>query len=387
MLIRIKNNIDYIKNLLFNKNKLSDKDIKIELPHFKVVSTLSVAPQEIPYGVRLIGAELEWSETQGDGIKVAVLDTGIATHPDLKIYGNYDATGHGLNVTNGHGTHCAGIVAANGKIKGVAPKAHLYNVKIIDSNGKIFESYITKALQWCLDNNIEVISMSFGGPTPMPNAYKVIQQLWAKGVILVAAAGNFGLDFPKMYPACYDEVISVGAVDIDRVHADWSSWHETVELTSAGVEVYSTWLNNQYASLNGTSMACPHISGAVAIIISKLRKRGLPVNHEMIRNCMALYADDLGEPGRDIKYGYGVFSFGRIMKSENILPEPIIGIKQMDVAPFIKDSRTFVPLRFMSEELGGKVDWNSILQKATVNFPDRVIELWINQKQYNVSKK
>lgn len=343
----------------------------IEMPYFKVIEVQSVASQPIPYGIKMIGAELEWSETQGEGIKVAILDTGIAQHSDLKIYGNYDATGHGLTVINGHGTHCAGIVASNGKIKGVAPKAHLYNCKITDSNGKIFENYIVNALQWCLNNNIEIVSMSFGGPNPMPSAHGIIKQLWAKGVILIASAGNFGRDFPKMYPACYPEVISVAAVDINKKHADWSSWHETVELSAAGVEVYSTWLNNQYCLLNGTSMACPHISGAVALMISKLRKRKLSVNHEMIRNCMALYADDLGDPGRDIKYGFGVFSFGRIEKSDNIPIELKFEInktrywnngieKQAYIPPYIKDGRTMVGLRDVGEAFGCNVDGSKL---------------------------
>lgn len=346
----------------------------IELPGFRVLNVTPQAPPPIPYGVRMIGAELEWSETQGENVKVAIVDTGIAPHPDLKLAGFYDATTGGKVPVdkNGHGTHCAGIVAANGFIKGVAPKVDLYGVRIFGDDGKTTEPLIAKGLQWCLENGMDVVSMSFGGPREMPNAYKVLLSLHLRGAVLVSSAGNYGRDFPEMYPAAYRQVISVAAVDVEKKAAEWSSYHDTVELAAAGVEVYSTYVNNQYALLSGTSMACPHISGAVALIVAKLRKRGMPVTPDNIRFAMALYADDLGLPGKDDRYGYGLFSFGRVEGGQVAPDRPKNRMtleidnkrywhngqeKTADVPATVTNGRTMTPARLVAEGLGANVTW------------------------------
>ena len=268
-----------------------------------------------------------------------------------------------------------GIIAANGKIKGVAPECELYGVRVFDDNKNATEESIIRGLKWCLDNHIDVVSMSFGSPQqPSSVLHNIIKQLYSAGIMLVSSAGNFGLDFPRMYPASYPEVLSVAAVDIEKRHMQWSSWHETVELAAAGVEVWSTYLNGGYALLSGTSMACPHISGAVAIMIAKRRIRKLSTFPETIRDSMAVYAEDLGDPGRDIKYGYGLFSFGRIEGGQAAPDRPAIDLvfeigknkywkngveKQAYIAPVLdtKQNRTLVGLRDVGEAFGCKVDW------------------------------
>ena len=349
---------------------------EIRLPYFEVLSVTPQAPPPIPYGVKMIGAELEWPETQGEKVRVAVVDTGIAEHPDLKLAGFFDATNPGAKQSrdiNGHGTHCAGIVGACGKIKGVAPLVDLYTVRIFDDQSRTTEDIIARGLEWCLANSIDVVSMSFGGPRPMPKVHEAIKKLYARGTVLVAAAGNFGRDFPEMWPAAYPEVISVAAVDVNKEHAQWSSWHKTVELSAAGVEVYSTYLGGQYALLSGTSMACPHISGAVALMIAKRRIRGLPVTPVLIRDSMAIYADDLGPRGRDEKYGYGLFSFGRVEGAAPAPDRPPIDLEfkvgqksywrngQLNTAltapRILEDDRAYLGMRDVGDALGCKTDW------------------------------
>lgn len=134
-----------------------------ETPGYAVVSAQAATPPELPYGVRMIGAPLEWSETRGAGIKVAVIDTGKPNHPDVKVAGAVSFSGAPVDDVRGHGTHVAGIIAANGRIKGVAPEVELYCLQVARPEGGLSTDAIAKALYWCRDNGIDVVNMSLGG--------------------------------------------------------------------------------------------------------------------------------------------------------------------------------------------------------------------------------
>ena len=358
-----------------------------QLPYFEVICAQNTAPGPIPYGVKMIGAELEWPDTKGKGIKVAVVDTGIATHPDLKITGRFDATGTGHDDKNGHGTHCAGTIAANGAIKGVAPEAELYAVKVFGATGGTNPTWLVSALRWCRENKMDVISMSLGGPRELGVAFETeMNRCIQEGIVIAASAGNFGRDYGVLYPAKYKPILAVAAIDITKRAAEWSAYGNELDMAAAGVEVYSTYPENRYALLSGTSMACPHIAGACALIQAKALKRfGKKLTPAEVRLILNIYADDAGAPGFDERYGHGIFSFGRFGASETITPPPVPapkerkvelvidqktyhvnGVpKETDVAPFIKDARTFTPARVMAEGLGAKVDWDEKLRKVT----------------------
>lgn len=349
------------------------------LPYFHVVEVQSEAPAEIPYGVRMIGAELEWPETRGEGIRVAVIDTGKPVHPDLVVAGAVDFTGTGLDDRRGHSTHCCGSIAANGLTKGVAPGVDLYIAKIFPDTGGTSPSAIVQALDWCRDNGMDIISMSFAAPYDDLGVRQAIKRCYDADIIMVAAAGNFGRDYGVMYPARYPEVLSVAAVDLNKLPAAWSAYGMELDLAAAGVDVYSTYLNGQYALLSGTSMACPHIAGACAILQAKAKRRlGHKLTPEQIRAALNLYAEDLGAPGRDERYGCGVFSFGRFKGEETIQHQVDMFIGRntylvdgqpvgMDVAPFLKGGRTYTPVRYVAEALGARVEWNERDQKVTIS--------------------
>jgi subtilisin family serine protease len=249
------------------------------------------------------------TQNKGSGVNVAIIDTGIDyTHSDLDAnFGTllgYDFVNDDSEPMddNGHGTHCAGIVAAedNGEgVVGVAPGAHLYAVKVLDSGGSGYGSDVIAGIQWSVTNNMDVISMSLGSDfgsislkTACDNAY------YSSGVLLVAAAGNDGNPPGKGdnvdYPAGYDSVIAVAATDRSDNRASFSSTGSAVELAAPGVSIYSTWRNGGYATKSGTSMACPHVAGTAALVIGDVRQR--------LRDT----ADDLGPTGFDTKYGYGL---------------------------------------------------------------------------------
>lgn len=250
---------------------------------------------ETPKGVRLIQAPEIWEESnQGEGIVVAVIDTGVDTdHPDLKdqiIGGRNFTTDYNGNPdvyedNNGHGTHVSGTIAAslnNDGVVGVAPKAKILSLKVLSGEG--FGNYewiisaINYAVEWRGPKNerVRVISMSLGGPEDVPELHNAIKNAVSEGVSVVVAAGNEGDDredtFEYSYPGSYNEVIQVGAVNHDLDLAPFTNTNTEVDLVAPGVNVVSTYLDNKYASLSGTSMATPHVAGALALLINLSEK-------------------------------------------------------------------------------------------------------------------
>ncbi|MBE7049344.1 MAG: hypothetical protein E7394_01060 [Ruminococcaceae bacterium] len=284
----------------------------------------------IDYGVKMVGAPLEWSETMGEGIKVGIIDTGVCTsHPDLS-----GRIADGVNFTledtgtfedyNGHGTHVAGIVAAekNGMgVVGVAPKSELYIAKAFDKSGKTDYGAIEKSIFWLIDKKVDVINMSFSSPNTFPRYKNLIHFANQKGITLICAAGNDGANGKNTigYPARFNETIAVSAVDINKKVADFCSKGNSAEISAAGIDIYSTFLNNGYAILSGTSMATPIITGAVAILQAKgVMRYHRKLTPDEIRLLLNIYTEDLSGLGKDDRYGYGLFSFGRIAAGDYV---------------------------------------------------------------------
>ncbi|MDF2534297.1 MAG: in Carlsberg [Bacillales bacterium] len=287
----------------------------------KTASTNAI--DNVEYGVRLIGAQKEWEKTKGAGIKVAVLDTGIDyNHQDLKdrFKGGVNFTTSDINDymdRQGHGTHCAGVIGASINylgIVGVAPEVELYAVKVLSDSGQGTLEWIIQGLEWCIENGIHVVSMSLGAPGFIPSLYNAIKKAYDAGIVLVAAAGNEGAGQDTVgYPASFDEVISVAAVDSIEHKGSFSSTSVEVDVSAAGVDVVSTFPNGKYARLSGTSMACPHIAGAVALIqADSLQKTGKMMKPHDVLSFLAANSKDEGISGRDNEFGYGLFSFNNI---------------------------------------------------------------------------
>lgn len=297
----------------------------------KVIKTRIAQRNEIiDYGVKMVGAPLEWDETMGEDIKIGVIDTGIcADHIDLKgrirDYANF--SGGALNDIedkNGHGTHVAGIICAekNGVgVVGVAPKADLYVAKAFDADGKTTYPSIAKSLNWMIDKKVDVINMSFSSDLSTNEYKNLIGKTSAAGISMICAAGNEGHERDNTigYPANFRETIAVTAVDINRKITDFSSCGGEAEIAAAGKDIYSTYLGGGYATLSGTSMATPIITGAAAILHGKcLLRYDRKLSPQELRLLLNIYTDKLGDRGRDRQYGYGLFSFGRIGTTEYI---------------------------------------------------------------------
>lgn len=242
----------------------------------------AVNTNEIPAGVALIQAPRIWDETKGKGITIAVLDTGCDTnHTDLleQIIGGRNFTDDDVYNPdlyldyNGHGTHVAGTIAARENddgVIGVAPEANLLIVKVLNRNGSGQYDWIIQGIHYAIEQQVDIISMSLGGPNDMPELRQAIKKAIAHNILVVCAAGNEGDGDDSTdefaYPGCYNEVISVGAINLERRSSPFTNSHNEIDLVAPGEKIISTYLNGKYATLSGTSMAAPHVSGALALI-------------------------------------------------------------------------------------------------------------------------
>ncbi len=227
--------------------------------------------QETPWGITRVKAAEAWGTTRGEGVKLVVIDTGIdRTHPDLaaNLKGGWNAITKtdDYNDDNGHGTHCAGTIAAlddDKGVVGVAPKVDVYGVKVLDANGSGTFDDVIAGMLWAVENKMEIASMSLGASRGNQALADAVEAMRKGGVTLIAAAGNSGgsVGFPAAYPGA----IAVAASDSRDKLAGFSSRGAEVAVIAPGVGVKSTYMGGTYDSLSGTSMATPHVSGLAAL--------------------------------------------------------------------------------------------------------------------------
>jgi subtilisin len=279
-------------------------------------------PQQTPWGITRIGAPSVWATTNsGDPIKVGIVDTGIQTnHPDLQanIKGGvtFVSGTTTYNDDNGHGTHVAGIVAALNNtqgVVGVAPLADLYGIKVLDRNGSGYVSSIIQGLDWAVANKMQVINMSLGSSSYSASFDLACQRVAAAGIVDVVAAGNSGpgantVDYPGKFSSC----IAVGATDSNNNIASFSSRGPEVAVSAPGVSVYSTYKGSAYATLSGTSMASPHVTGTVALMLTHAPSAVWDTDHDGVWDPAEVKAKlqstalDLGTTGFDTSFGWGL---------------------------------------------------------------------------------
>lgn len=305
---------------------------EVKLPDFQVEETLQTLSQTADWGIGQMNIPDAWKDSQGEGVKIAVLDTGHPTHSELNencIYGVSTTGEENYLDVHGHQTHCTGIIcASNNNIGtvGVAPKAQCISVKVLSDTGSGSWDSVAEGLRYCLDADIDIVSMSLGGSSPSPMIEAQIKGLYDLGIPVICAAGNSGQGGVN-WPAAYDETIAVGAFDKYGKVASFSSRGEKVEWAAPGVDILSTYTDNRYARLSGTSMACPFMVGIVALMLSKHKKQLQETGQsdcrtvEQIREHLLKYTMDKGRLGKDNSWGYGVIDvramFGRSSASSS----------------------------------------------------------------------
>jgi len=308
-------------------------EYETKLPEYNKNEELGSLSQRIDWGLRQLNVPSTWSVTKGEGITAMVIDTGHPVHPDIgdnAIKGKNCISGEPIEDENGHQLHCTGIINAKDNetgMVGVAPEAKCISVKALAKNGSGTYYGLAEALDYAIEMKPDVVSMSLGGPAPSSVLHDRIKTLYEMNIPVVCAAGNSG-DGGVNYPAAFDETIAVAAYDRWGKIANFSSKGEKVEWAAPGVNIYSTFLNNGYASLSGTSMACPFITGVICLMLAKHKKQEAETGKNdcktvaQIREHLLKYTKDKGEVGKDNSWGYGVIDVEKMIKDGEEVSEP-----------------------------------------------------------------
>lgn len=311
-----------------------DPDVEYAEPNYKIYAS----GEKVPWGISEIKAPQAWVQNgvSGQGVVVAVVDTGVDyNHPDLdeniwvnsgEIPGNgIDDDGNGFTDDYygwdfagwnfefkpdndpmdeiGHGTHVAGIIAAeeNGRfVVGVAPKAKIMAIKVFAAAGYATARTVSDGILYAAKNGARIINLSLGSYYYSRAMEEAIKFATSRGVLVVAAAGNDWWDLPS-YPAAYEDVISVGSTD-EEGKRSWFSNFGKIDLVAPGSYVESLEMDGRTVVYSGTSMAAPHVCGVAALVLEKIPS----LDAKQVRQVLESTALDLGKPGKDFYYGSGL---------------------------------------------------------------------------------
>jgi subtilisin family serine protease len=296
---------------------------KTDLPA-PVTNLPPVTSGDLPWAVArkgrgMIGANRLGAQARlGAGVTVALLDTGVdSTHPDLagRVVGGYNFVDDNLDTRDlhGHGTACAGIIAGTGAggdgVEGVAPQTFLLPVKVMGATGQGNAFSVVEGIVYAVDRGAQVINLSIGTRTDAQIVREAIAYACKRGVLVVAASGNDGMEQVLM-PAGYPEVVCVGAVDGELQHAPFSNFGDEVDMVAPGVGVYTCGPNGTRTYFSGTSSAAPFVAGALAV----LRGRNPQADADGLRAQLTSTANNIGDAGRDPYYGEGIVNLRRALR-------------------------------------------------------------------------
>jgi len=308
----------------------------------------------------------------GQGIKIAVLDTGVdSTHPEIK-----DNIVEVLNYTDmrtgeddsGHGTHVCGTLV--GKTVGIAPQAKIVSARVLTPMGGDVNWLIAALNDISKRKDIDIVSMSLSTTFSEARWYqkealhKAIKACTDNNIAVICASGNTGKE-SELYPACFQEPITVGAIDKNKNVAYFSTRSNEVDVCQVGVNVWSAKAGGGYCTMSGTSMATPIVTGIAALIASEYKiKFGKRIPEMVLYEMLKMATIDLEEAGVDSKTGAGLCTLNKNYTEVKMY----IGnknyyidgqLQKMDTVPIIDgNNRTLVPPRFEAEARGIEVEWN-----------------------------
>ncbi|WP_309123414.1 S8 family peptidase [Paenibacillus sp.] len=303
-----------------------DHNVEYVEPHYMYVTneTPDIVPNDELYSryqwnLPIIQTPAGWSVTKGAGeVVVAVVDTGVTlSHPDLQGH-----LAEGYNVVDpanppaddvGHGTHVAGVVSAlvdNGQgVAGMTWYNKVMPVKVLDSTGMGSTYSVAEGIVWATDHGAKVINLSLGNYASASFLHDAIRYAFDRDVVLIAATGNDNTSQPG-FPAAYPEVLAVSATNQQQEKASFSNYGDYVDVVAPGENIASTYTENQYAALSGTSMASPHVSALAALI----RSVNPSLKNTEVYDIMRKSAVDLGAAGKDAYFGYGQINVPRALQ-------------------------------------------------------------------------
>jgi type VII secretion-associated serine protease mycosin len=279
--------------------------------------------------------------TQGEGVVVAVPDTGVDPHPDLRnnlLQGTdiiAGGSGHGRQDFNSHGTGMAGLIAAHGQgansgALGMAPKAKVLPIMASSRENLGSADSLAAGINFATNRGVDVISISSGGGSNA-DLHAAIDAALAADIVVVAAAGNHPQDFVVGYPARHPGVIAVGGVDRKGNHAAVSVTGREIDVVAPATDIYSTSMDGKYRKGTGTSNSTAIVAGAVALI----RARYPDLSAAEVTHRLTATAVDKGAPGRDDEYGYGVIDLVAALTADvpPLAGQPSTASASPDVAP------------------------------------------------------
>lgn len=330
--------------------------------------------------LELSGRKTAYSQGNfGQGVVVAVVDTGVSPHPEFenRLLDGYNAiTSYGNRKwydDNMHGTHVAGSIA--GKTCGIAPKAEILPIKVLTATGggewKDIVKGIDYARTWRKDSKrVNIISMSLSGndrtinTTERRNLEEVINRCVAEGILVVCSMGNTAKEEAR-YPASFENVVAVGALDWDRQIAQYSTIGNHVDVVQVGSKVISAYYDGGYAELSGTSMSTPIISGIASLLICghKMRYKE-DITERKLYEALKMNTKDLGIKGIDKTYGAGFCTLQPLnMSIETEVGSDIVKFNgesiKVDVPTQIVNGRTLFEMRSFAEKTGAKISWEA----------------------------
>jgi subtilisin family serine protease len=275
---------------------------------FKLVQASAAASRGDPaqYVLRKFGLTQAHRLASGKDVTIAVIDSEVdKKHTELEGAISEELDAVGINEPpHAHGTAMAGAIASRDRLLGVAPGAKILAVRAFGEAASAYEGTsfnILKGIEWALGQGARIINMSFAGPRD-PSLERVFKAARAKGVVLVAAAGNAGPKSPPLYPAADPNVIAVTAIDSqDRVFGGANQGRQ-LSVSAPGVDILAPAPDEAYQLTTGTSVATAHVSGVVALML----ERDPSLTPAEVRRILEATATDLGPKGKDNQFGWGL---------------------------------------------------------------------------------
>lgn len=280
-----------------------------------------ISPYDIQskgWEITKLGVDKQWVKSRGDGVIVAVIDTGCDhNHPDIKdnIIGGYNVIKKSDDFMddNGHGSHVCGTICSpdNGMgMVGVAPKAKILAIKALNASGGGNPNHIVNGIKYAIESKVDIITMSFGSDAEVESIKSILKEAAASNILIFCAAGNSGPNKNIMYPARDTNAISIGAIDENFERTGFTCSGDSLDFLSPGHNILSILPNNRYGLMSGTSMSNPFAVGCAALYLSYHRQQyGIKyLSQKNMIEILQQNAMDLINPAfRSKKYqGYGI---------------------------------------------------------------------------------
>jgi hypothetical protein len=320
------------------------------------------------------------NSTWGQGIKIAVIDTGIEPHltlnKNIQLI-NLVELGEGI-AAHSHGTSVASLIAGNHpNLSGVAPGADLISIRVADQSGNSNSFLLAQGIIEAVLNGAQIINISMGSNNDSTIVHNAVKYALENGVVVIASPGNDGLA-QSAYPARYEGVVSVGAVDSLGQHLNFSHADQNMSATAPGLQVTAAYPGDMVTDFSGTSASAPFFSGAVAAVMSQSATR---ISGQEAVNILLSTTNEAGAPGQDPQYGNGILDVGRAINSSTPGITDLAVASQTYLLPSPENPTS--GLQVSVENRGTDAVWNSILNVSIAGgeYPVQVNSLQPNERK------